>query len=250
MNSIPGSAWLQMARDVIEAAHSRWTIDDYERFSKITNPLPGRGYLDRMRIIENLIDEGVVVLESRRIIIGRIDGIRWIEDGLARGSKIIWDFACFAEPSASVIKKFDSGYLAEIGRCGELAVMAMLRESLPPNTHHRIHHISLTNDAVGFDISAPSSRDNGETSLIEVKTTVRPDTSFPVFLSRNEFRVGSLNQNWWIVCVRIIDDIPTVLGHIQLKSVDDWLPRDIDQRATWETVKLRLDPEMLISDLP
>ncbi len=239
-----------MAIDVVRATRKHWSIDDYIRFGKISSPLPGVAYLDRMKVLDQLIDDGVVYLEDRKICFRSIESASWVERGLLSGSTAIWKFADFADPHSVIVGKFDSAHQAEIGAVGEDAVLALLHRSVPKGEHHRIKQISLTNDGAGFDVLAPSIVDLSKNSLLEVKTSSRPGKMFSFFISRNEFRVGKQNLNWHIAAVRIENEVPRVLGHLDISFFESWIPLEHDSRAEWQSMKLTVRDEDFEEGLP
>ena len=250
MSEQPSAEWVEMATDVIRASRKHWSTDDYLRFSKISNPLPGRGYLDRMKVLNWLIDDGVIYLKDRQIYFSSLDNVDWVSNGLITGSKTVWDFVETAEPNGNFSQKFDGDRLKAIGRLGEQAVMDFLYECLPVDQHHRILQVSQTNDAAGYDIFSPSLRNLSENLLLEVKTTVRPGSDFDFYLSRNENRVGTRNPNWYLIFVRITDSIPSILGHVKASCFQSWLPTEQDDRSSWETVKITMAATELYHDFP
>ena len=249
MTEQPSSDWIEMAVDVVSAVQRHWTTEDYKRFAKISEPLPGRGYLDRMNVLDRLIAQGVIRIDDHQIRIGDFGNVGWIKDGLLTGSEGVWKFLDIAEPVGNFSKKFENERLTEIGLIGEEAVIKYLREVLPVSQHERIIHISLTNDTAGFDILAPSRYDTTKDLLLEVKTTIRPGPSFDFFLSRNEYRVGIQNPNWKLVFVRIVDSVPTVLGTLKAKGFGSWIPIDQDRRAKWQSVKISIENDDMAESL-
>lgn len=243
MTELPSSDWIEMAVDVVTAVQRHWTIEDYKRFAKISEPLPGRGYLDRMNVLDRLIAQGVIRIDNHRICIGDFRNVGWIKNGLLTGSERVWKFLDIAEPVGDFSKKFENERLNEIGMLGEEAVIKHLREVLPISQHERIIHVSLTNDAAGFDILAPSWNNTANDLLLEIKTTIRPGPSFDFFLSRNEYRVGIQNPNWKLVFVRIVDSTPNILGTLKTSGFGSWIPIDQDKRAKWQSVKITIETQ-------
>jgi hypothetical protein len=107
MNEKLSPEWLEMAVDVIRASRKHWSTDDYLTFSKISNPVPGRGYLDRMRVLDRLLNDGVVYLKDRQICFKSLENVDWVSEGLISGSKTIWDFVHNIEPNGRFIQKYD-----------------------------------------------------------------------------------------------------------------------------------------------
>ena len=249
MTNFPSAGWIEMAVDVVSAVRSHWTTEDYKRFAKISEPFPGRGYLDRMKVLDLLITEGVIRIDGHQMRIGEFNDVEWIKDGLISGSENVWKFLEIAEPVGNFSHKFEYERLAEIGKIGEEAVITLLRAALPVSQHERIIQVSLTNDGAGFDILAPSQIDNTNDLLLEVKTTIRPGPTFDFFLTRNEYRVGMQNPNWKLVFVRITDSVPMVLGTLKKIGFGSWIPIDQDKRAKWQSVKISIENEDLSESL-
>jgi hypothetical protein len=250
MSDQPSPEWVEMAIDVIRASRKHWSTDDYRTFSKISYPLPGRGYLDRMKVLDRLIDDGMISLEDRKIIFNSMENVDWVSDGLISGSKTVWDLVEIAEPNGNLAGKYDGDRLAEIGEMGEQAVIEFLHESLPINQRHRVLQVSQTNDSAGYDIVSPSLRDISKNVLLEVKTTVRPGSNFSFYLSRNEHRVGIQNPNWYLIFVRVLDSVPKIVGNMNASCFESWLPIERDDRSRWESVKITVVPSELSVDFP
>lgn len=250
MSEQPSPEWVEMATDVIRASRKHWSTDDYVTFSKISDPLPGRGYLDRMKVLNRLLDDGVIYLDDRQICFKGLENIDWVSNGLINGSKTVWDFVDTVEPNGSFTRKYDGDRLAEIGRLGEQAVMEFLYERLPVDQRQRVVQVSRTNDAAGYDIFSPSLRDLSENVLLEVKTTVRPGSDFDFYLSRNEHRVGMRNPNWSLIFVRISDSVPRIVGNVKANCFESWLPLEQDERSNWETVKISMAASELSTVFP
>lgn len=250
MSEHPSSDWLEMAVDVVRASRKHWSTDEYTRFSKISEPLPGRGYFDRMKVLNRLIEDGVVYLKGRQIMFRGLENVDWVKRGLISGSKTIWDFVEATEPTENFSRKFENDHLIEIGRTGEAAVIDRLLKVLPAEQCNRVLHVSLTNDAAGYDIFAPSTVDSSNELLLEVKTSVRPGENFAFYLSRNEYRVGSQNPNWYLIFVRVVDSVPEILGYVKANSFQAWLPTEHDDRSKWQSVLINMDVKGMSPDLP
>jgi len=250
MNSSASEQWLQMALDVVTAAQDGMTVQEYDRRAKLIQYQAGAGYIDRMRVLDRLIEDRIVGLDDRTLTLGSIDGVDWIISGLQHGNQLTWTISEAVDRHRRVIRKFDSDALEEIGRIGEDAVIKRLAELLPTEECASVRHVSLNDDTLGFDIVAPSTRKSDEVQLLEVKTTVRPGVNFPFFISRNEFRVGVNNSNWSLVCVRIIDGEPVILGHLRLSQVAELFPVDTDDSVKWASCQVLAPSEILLDGLP
>jgi hypothetical protein len=85
--------------------------------------------------------------------------------------------------------------------------------------------------------------------FLEVKTTVRPAEDFTFYISRNEFNVGNKTRNWSIVCVKIVNDTPLILGHLNLDQIRDLFPMEISEQVKWQSLKVTVPLTMINEDL-
>lgn len=250
MKSQASELWLEMALDAVEGARERMSVQEFDRRAKLMPLVAGAGYIDRMRVLDELIATQVIGINERRLILGQVDGIEWIMSGLASGNEVAWAIAEIVDRRGRVIRKFDAELLAEIGQKGELFVLNHLRERLAGSSLSQIRHMSPMDDSLGYDIVAPSVNSDESLQLLEVKTSVRPGGDFSFYLSRNEYRVGINNLNWSVVCVRIVRDQPVILGHLPASLIADRLPIDQDEKMKWASCRVSISQELLIEDLP
>jgi hypothetical protein len=47
-------------------------------------------------------------------------------------------------------------------------------------------------------------------------------------------------HNWLIVCVKIIDDYPHILGHLNLNQICDSFPAEVNEQVKWESLKVTI----------
>ena len=87
-------------------------------------------------------------------------------------------------------------------------------------------HVSLRDDTVGFDLVTPSVQYPEHLHHIEVKTSVRPTNYFEFFISRNEYEVGAVDENWVLLLVRKDQGIFNVFGHVFHSSLVALAPKD------------------------
>ena len=242
--------WLAIVRDVVSAAAEGLSIQEFNRRS-VLQPLDiDASHFDRVRVLEKLIEEQVIAVEDRCLALGRIDGASWLLEGMKAGNSLVWDVAQLVDVQERVIRKFDHERLIEIGSIGEDFVVGELRRLLSAENSRRIRHISLEDDSAGYDVVTPSVTLSDQVQLLEVKTSVRPGSIFSCFVSRNEFRVGCNNSNWSLVCVRLIDSKPTLLGHINLNLIRNNFPVDQEPSIRWESSRVQIPLEVLRPGLP
>lgn len=242
--------WLAMVRDIVSAAAEGLSIQEFSRRS-VLQPLDiDASHFDRVRVLEKLIEEQVIAVEDRCLALGRIDSAGWLLDGMKAGNSLVWEVAQLVDVQERVIRKFDHERLAEIGSVGEDFVVGELRRLLSAESSRRIRHISLEDDSAGYDVATPSVTHSDQVQLLEVKTSVRPGSIFSCFVSRNEFRVGCNNSNWSLVCVRLIDSKPTLLGHINLNLIRNNFPVDQEPSIRWESSRVQIPLEVLRPGLP
>lgn len=242
--------WLEIVRDVVSAAAEGLSIPEFNRRS-ILQPLNiEASHFDRSRVLVQLIEDQVIAVEDRCLALGRIDSAGWLLDGMKAGNSLVWEVAQLVDVQERVIKKFDHERLAEIGSLGEDFVVDELRRLLSAENSRRIRHISLEDDSVGYDVLTPSVTHSDQVQLLEVKTSVRPGNIFSCFVSRNEFRVGCNNSNWSLVCVRLIDSKPTLLGHINLNLIRNNFPVDQEPSIRWESSRVQIPLVVLRPGLP
>lgn len=250
MKSQASDLWLEMALDVVEAARDRMLVQEFDRRAKLMPLVAGAGYFDRTRVLDELVAMRVIGIDERRLVLGQIDGIEWMMSGLASGNEFAWAIAEIVDRRGRIVRKFDSELLGEIGESGELAVLRHLRERIPESRVSQIKHVSLVDDSLGYDIVAPSINSDGFVRLLEVKTSVRPGADFSFYISRNEYRVGVNNANWFLVCVRIVREQPVILGHLPISRIADRFPTDQDETVNWASCRVTISGELLIEDLP
>jgi hypothetical protein len=242
--------WLEMALDAVEAARDHMLIQEFDRRAKLMPFVAEAGYLDRIRVLDNLIESRVIGVDERRLTLGNIEGVEWIMSGLELGNSTIWKIAEIVDRRRRVVRKFDADGLVQIGQVGEITVIEHLQNVLPDARKGHVKHVSVVDDSLGYDIVSPSTKDSDVTQLLEVKTSVRPGPEFHLFISRNEFRVGMNNPNWNLVCVRITDGQPRILGYLPMSRISDRFPIDQDKSVMWASCSVSVPPELMTDGLP
>lgn len=242
--------WLEMALDAVEAARDRMLVHEFDRRAKLMPIADGMGYVDRTRVLDDLIQTQVIGVDERRLTLGKIEGAEWIAWKMESGSEIAWRIAEILDRRGHVVRKFEADRLKEIGLIGERAVIEHLSETVSESIQDQIRHVSLHDDGLGYDIVSPSVSGRESMQLLEVKTSVRPGKMFSLFLSRNEFRVGATNPNWNIVCVRIVDGFPCILGYFSIRDMVDRFPKETDLDIEWASCRMQVSCDSLSDGLP
>ena len=241
--------WMEMVEYLVLLAISNISTIGVNRALLNKQSKIGRNYQDYKRTLDVLVNEGVILIDDAKLFPGLISDVSWIKDGLETGTEAIWELAKKIEPNLKWAKKYDNTALIEIGLKGEEAVMELLGDQIDERYHHRISHVSLFDDTAGFDIVSPSVKNHEESMFLEVKTTVRPADDFTFYISRNEFNVGKKTQNWSIVCVKIKNDTPLILGHLNLDQIRDLFPMEISEQVKWQSLKVTVPLTMINEDL-
>jgi len=130
-----------------------------------------------------------------------------------------------------------------------MTVMTELHTKLHESVHHRIQHISLIDDSAGFDIRSPLTLDPTNNVLLEVKTTSRPGQNFSFYISRNEARVASLNENWRLIGVVKKPSGLSILGALSFMQISSFLPVDKSENGRWESAKITMPRSEFLKNL-
>ena len=248
-NFSPSETWFEIAGDAIVAAKQGMSLAQYDYSSKIAKVSVGKSYVDRLNVLEKLLDDGLILIYDKHLRLGEVSDIEWLDALLDKGSKKSWEFVDAIDPQYQE-KKFDSTRLQQIGLAGEEFIIRCLKDRLPETVHDRIEHIAKRNDSAGFDIVTPSLRDHDKRIALEVKTTVVPSGSFSCFLSANEFSVGTRTEKWHLVAVKIEEGACRLVGHAQAFRFESMMPENKSPNATWSSVKLTVDEDFFEPDLP
>lgn len=233
---------------VVNAARSHTHIKDFYMSGRLSLHV-SQGYETRKRVLEELINSKVVVLDESRLSLGILKDCSWLLKGLEEGSADAWAIVD-AFPRKS--RKFDpdSKLLNEIGMKGELFVLNELKRILPENTHNRIRQVSLTDDSAGFDITAPSTVNEDAQIFLEVKTSTRPGNRFNFYLSRNEFETARSTKNWYLLLVRLTDLEANLFGYLEGASLLNYFPQDTTKGFSWTSAQGSFSPDDLRSFWP
>jgi hypothetical protein len=153
-----------------------------------------------------------------------------------------------------VAKLFDDSLLKEVGNIGEEIVVAHVRRELTElgrtDLAERVVRVSLFDDTVGYDISAPCIPTGSR--LLEVKSTT--STADPVFvhLTRNESNIGAKEPGWSLVVCLVTDMVSRsgeVLGWVTASDLFRHLPID-SELGSWEVAKLSIHRSVLVPGIP
>lgn len=242
--------WDELSLDAVIAARSGMAVKDFEIQCRLAPATNGKSYFDRIRVAETLISDCLISVENGCLKLANNFIPESLVDNLVRGSEVAWEILDCIDPAKKILKKIDQALLNKIGLDGELAVVQELQSHLGTNEFSRIRHISLVDDSAGFDIQAPSLKNNEETLLLEVKTSVRPGDQFTFYISKNEARVARQNENWFLVGVEAYAGGFRVIGNLKFNTFSDFLPLNQSSNGEWETSKIVITKRMFFSGLP
>jgi hypothetical protein len=242
--------WNELVFDAMHAASIGMDTKDFEIQCKLVPTQNGKSFFDRVRVAEDLIRTGLIVVEDGCLKLGMKEVPTSLFKELKKGSEVGWKILDLIDHSSRLTHKIDVELIKQIGLDGELAVIEELTNSIPNSHHRRIKHISLLDDSAGFDIQAPSVKNVETTILLEVKTSPRPGDNFTFFISQNEARIARLNENWALVGVVSRAERYHALGFLLYHQFSDYLPVNIDARGRWESAKITIPKEIFQSGLP
>jgi len=240
----------ELILEVLKAASNRISVQDFDIQCQLAHATTGKSYYDRLRTAEQLIEEGVIEKRDDCLRIIAKDVPAWLRHGMLNGSQISWEIFEAIDSRGKLKGKIDLDLLAAIGLDGENEVISQLKQKLPPDLSAKIKHISLTDDSAGFDISSPSVSQQDTHCLLEVKTSTQPGDSFRFFISKNEARIASHNENWRLVAVRREPAGYCILGHLRYAHFSEILPIDSSPFAKWEAASILLPIDLLVPGLP
>jgi hypothetical protein len=240
----------ELILEVLKAASDRISTRDFDIQCQLAPATTGKSYYDRLRVAEKLIDEGIIEKTDDQLRIVAKVAPSWLKEGLLTGSAISWEILEAIDIKGKIKGKIDVELLAAIGFEGENEVIRQLKNVLPCHLASRITHISLKDDSAGFDIASPSTVHNDATRLLEVKTSSRPGADFKFFISRNEARVASLNENWRLVAVLRHSQDYRILGHLNYAHFSSTLPTDSSSFSKWESASVTVPVDLMAPGLP
>jgi len=220
---------------VVKAAKNRIHIQDFYMDGRLSLNV-AYGYEARKQVLGELLNSGVVALDESRLRLGILTEFNGLSKGLEEGSPEAWELVdLFPKKS----RKFDpdSDLLNEIGMRGELFVIEELKRMLPPNFHDKIQHVSLSDDAAGFDVTTPSIIDPNNQIQLEIKTTTRPGNQFNFHLSRNEFETAKSLKHWYLILVTSWNSETSIFGYLEGSSLIGYFPTDSSRGFSWTSAK-------------
>jgi len=220
---------------VIRASKQRMDIREFYAVGRLASSYD-IGYETRRHALEELIIQGLVVIDGSRLSLGVLGNSSWLVSNLELGSLEAWEIVD-SFPNRS--RKFDPDLelLKKIGLSGELFVMEQITRFLPEALHDRIRHESLKNDLAGFDITAPSTIRTEIQNFLEVKTSTRPGNHLTFFLSRGEFEAAKSSKNWFIVLVQATGNEMNLFGYLEGSSLLSYFPRDTADGFSWTVTR-------------
>lgn len=254
MKTPDSNPWDELVLEVVRAARKRLSIIDFEMQCRLAPVSNGKSYLDRMRVAEKLIADRIIEKDNGYLRIAMKDAPEWLLNGLKTGSETSWEILENIDPTHKLSQKIDRLLLEQIGLDGELAVMEALSKKLPDDVLNRLRHISLNDDPAGYDIQSPSTHDSSNTVLLEVKTTSRAGIGFNFFISRNETRIASQNENWRLLGVARKPHGFEIIGTVQFGSFSQYLPIDApfdgNSGGRWESAHITIPLSIFTAGLP
>ena len=251
---LPSDDWFSVASEILKCARNRMFIKDFKLNSQMKPYEMGGSYTFTMDVFTELSRTGVIKIQDEKLLIGNSNNVNWLERALRNGYANAWKFVEVIESEEGIKieeRVFNKEVLTEIGNLGESFVLESLKKLLPREVHTEIIHVAQQDDTAGFDIYTPSVKNVENLFRIEVKTSTRYSLrELNFFLSRKEFNVGRKNRNWCIVFVSISEGNTSILGHLYCHQIESRMPKDIDERAKWQSSKVTVERSMLRTGLP
>ena len=235
--------------EVLKAAREGLSVNDFTVRCQLAPIETGKSYQDRLRVADKLLSDGTIFIDDGFLRIATKDSPLWLMDDLKKGLNVAWNILGVIDPTQKLGNKFDRLFNEELGYEGEITVLAELHSRLHESVHHRIKHISLTDDSAGFDIRAPSTLETSTDVLLEVKTTSRPGQNFNFYISRNEARVASLNENWRLIGVVKEPSGLSILGGLSFMQISSFLPVDKSENGRWESARITIPKSDFLKNL-
>lgn len=224
------------------------SLEDLKKFASLRTEF-GLGYWDHLRAYDFLLEAQVLATVDELITLNHLEPSDWLVEGLSSGDP---DFLQLVEEVPKRAIKFDpdSEVNARIGLEGEKFVIDELTLELDPDLHNAICHVSLTDDSLGFDISAPSRYESRGGVHIEVKTSVWTGPKFRFFLTRNEYLVAKRDPSWFLVGVRKDAAGFNLIGHLSVEEIQNQMPIEKSSDFEWQNLKCLIPIEQFRPSLP
>lgn len=139
--------------------------------------------------------------------------------------------------------KVDIAARNRVGVAGEAALIALLGE-IPGG---QVDHVAAWSDGFGYDITFSHG---SLVAHLEVKSTTRM-SRFTVYLSRHEHSVMLRDEHWVLVIVRLGEDLHIdAVGSVPREWIAANVPRDEGPFGSWESVKLEVPVDVIVSGIP
>lgn len=242
--------WDEISLEVISAARLGLPVRDFELQCHLAPFSNEKSFLDRLRVADSLIQEKVIYIDDGHLRLSQNAVPESLVDKLLLGSEVAWKILGCISPTPKALGKLDQDLLNKIGKNGEFAVIAELKNQMSESEFKKVLHVSLYDDSAGFDIQSPSSRNTEDSALLEVKTSVRPGGLFTFYISANEARIGRLNRNWFIVGVESSPSGFSVFGHLPFDTFSDLLPLNQSESCEWQSARVSASKKAFRQGLP
>lgn len=230
-----------MATDVLRTAKAHRFVKEYKRFCEMQVPIPGMSYYDRIRVAEKMISDGLIEIKDDRFFLANQPILPpWLKEEIISGEENGLQLLELLQDFFPSNKKFDSERLSEIGLQGETFLYNFLCDRMPEEKLKHVIHISLFDDTAGFDIKTPDPANLEISLLLEVKTTVRPGKTFQFYLSRNEYNIAKVQNNWKLVAILKRNGRHDICGFVNRQYIFDNAPVDISNQAMWQNAKFEI----------
>jgi hypothetical protein len=232
----------------VDKATRNIALKDFNNFAKITSEY-GSGYVDLLHTLKFLTDSGCIIENNGLLEVN----YRMLEDLLINPELVVDDIDL---RDWKIIREAVWKYAGQdnsktiLGLQGELYVIEELKKIIDEDRHLLIDHVSQRNDLLGYDIASPSTKTDKEKMYLEVKTSRYVTDSFTFFLSRNEYEVGKKLHDWYIVLVNLEHDDFTIFGHVDSKSLIEYIPVESNIDSSWTGLRINFPVEDLQLGLP
>ncbi|MDC0139960.1 DUF3883 domain-containing protein [Hyphomicrobiales bacterium] len=244
-------AWKEMALEVINAAKKQWTVADFKQHCKRQKKTIEKSYEARIFILNSLIDQNIVLKKENKLSIGYLPRNGEFYSSLFSGNTYAWELVSEIFPETDEEILFDEAHLKEIGAIGEKFILDELKSALPSEYHKKIDQVSNRDDTAGYDIATPSVINFDKEVYLEVKTTTVQTGDFGLYISSNEYRISQKEyDHWYLVLVKIINNVPKLIGHIPARILANRMPNNVDSKVKWKSSKVYVQNDWLEDKLP
>ena len=241
--------WKSLTLDALRAAMQGVTVKDFKMRARLERPEAGFAPFDRLNAAEFLIKNGVISVVDERLKVENLLGIDWLLEDATNGNAEVWSALEKLPPNVDSTRKFNDQLARQVGLRGEEFVVATIKDSLDPQLHHLVKHVSLHNDTLGFDVIAPNPLNTERNVFLEIKTTSRPGENFRFHLTRNEYRAGLDHSNWGLCAVRLENGQGSIEAFLNVGVLERLVPVDQSMNATWSVVTFEIDVRQYCPDV-